>query len=67
MLAMTGGPQRHVEWLVQRTLCYHRLAEITVSGLKLTWLGRQVMAERHGLPTVVGRDPAGPVRKAVEV
>src|SRR5690606_14931637 len=42
MLAMTGGPQKHVEWRVQRTLCYHRLAEITLHGLRLTWQGRQV-------------------------
>ncbi|MBF0680009.1 MAG: hypothetical protein IR164_13835 [Devosia sp.] len=58
MLAMTGGPQKHVEWRVQRTLCYHRLAEITLHGLRLTWQGRQVMARRHGLPTVVGQGPS---------
>lgn len=59
MLAMTAAPQGHVEWSVQRTLCFHGLAQITPSGLKLTHAGRRVLAERHGLPFVVGRDPAG--------
>jgi len=57
MLAMISGPQRNVEWLIQRALCFHKTAEITPQGLKLTRFGRQVMAERHGLPVVVGRMP----------
>ena len=57
LLAMTVAPQRDVEWLVQRALCFHGLGEITPRGLALTFLGRQVIAERHGLPVVVGRDP----------
>ena len=56
MLAMTVEPQAEVEWLVQRALCFHGLAEITPQGLKLTHLGRRTIAERHGLPVVVGRD-----------
>lgn len=58
MMAMTVEPQRDVEWLIQRALCFHGLAEITTKGLKLTHLGRRFIAERHGLPVVVGRDPA---------
>lgn len=58
MLAMISGPQRNVEWLVQRALCFHKTAEITPQGLKLTQAGRRVMAERHGLPVVVGREVA---------
>lgn len=57
MLAMTAEPQRHVEWVIQRSLCYYKLGEITPWGLRLTHLGRYVLAERHGLPVVVGRDP----------
>lgn len=57
LMAMTVAPQRDVEWLVQRALCFHGLGEITPRGLKLTFLGRRVIAERHGLPVVVGRDP----------
>lgn len=59
MLAMTVEPQRDVDWLIQRALCFHGLGEITPRGMKLTHLGRRVIAERHGLPVVVGRDPAG--------
>lgn len=57
MFAMTEAPQKYVEWAVQRRLCHLRVAEITGRGLKLTRAGRLVMAERHGLPIVVGRDP----------
>ncbi len=60
MLSMTIGPQRDIEWLIQRTLCFHKIGEITPQGLKLTRIGRRVMAERHGLPVVVGREPHGP-------
>ncbi|MCW5720513.1 MAG: hypothetical protein KIS86_05155 [Devosia sp.] len=60
MLAMTGEPQLQVEWPLQRALCFHKLAEITPRGLRLTRLGRLVMAERHGLPVVVGRDGGSP-------
>ncbi|WP_152662450.1 hypothetical protein [Devosia soli] len=56
MLAMTAGPQKDVEWIIQRALCFHNVAEITPRGLKLTRFGRRVMAERHGLPVVVGRE-----------
>ncbi|SFV38291.1 hypothetical protein SAMN05216456_3298 [Devosia crocina] len=58
MLAMLAGPQRDVEWLIQRALCFHKVAVITPQGLRMTRLGRLVMAERHGLPVVIGRDPA---------
>lgn len=58
MMSMTVEPQRQVEWLIQRALCFHGLAEITPQGLRLTHLGRRTIAERHGLPVVVGRDPA---------
>lgn len=58
MLSMTVEPQREVEWLVQRALCFHGIGEITPHGLKLTHFGRRIIAERHGLPVVVGRDPA---------
>ena len=58
MMAMTVEPQKRVEWLVQRALCFHGLTEITPQGLKLTHFGRRIIAERHGLPVVVGRDPA---------
>ena len=61
MLAMISGPQRNVEWLVQRALCFHKTAVITPQGLKLTQVGRRVMAERHGLPVVVGRELADSV------
>ena len=57
MLSMTVGPQREVEWLIQRALCFHKIGEITPGGVKLTQFGRRVMAERHGLPVVVGREP----------
>ena len=60
LLSMLAGPQRDVEWLIQRTVCFHKIGEITPQGLKLTRLGRLVMAERHGLPVVVGREPLGP-------
>ncbi|WP_152565721.1 hypothetical protein [Devosia riboflavina] len=60
LLAMTVEPQKQVEWLIQRALCFHGLAAITPNGLKLTHMGRLVIAERHGLPVVVGRDPARP-------
>jgi hypothetical protein len=56
MLAMTAGPQKNIEWLIQRALCFHSVARITPHGLALTQLGRRVMAERHGLPVVVGRE-----------
>lgn len=56
LLSLVSGPKFDVEWLIQRALCYHKLTEITPLGLKLTRLGRRVMAERHGLPVVVGRD-----------
>ncbi|WP_449393506.1 hypothetical protein [Devosia riboflavina] len=58
MMSMTVEPQRQVEWLIQRALCFHGLAEITPRGLRLTYLGRRTIAERHGLPVVVGVDPA---------
>jgi hypothetical protein len=57
MLAMTADVQKDVEWSILRGLCFHGLAVITPKGLKLTHLGRRVIAERHGLPVVVGRDP----------
>lgn len=57
MRAMTVEIQRDVDWLVLRALCFHGLAVVTPVGLKLTHLGRRVIAERHGLPVVVGRDP----------
>jgi hypothetical protein len=57
LMAMTVEPQREVEWLIQRALCFHGLGEITPHGIRLTYLGRKVIAERHGLPVVVGRDP----------
>lgn len=57
MLAMTAELQKDVEWEILRGLCYHGLAVITPKGLKLTHVGRQTIAERHGLPVVVGRDP----------
>ena len=57
MLAMTADVQKDVEWPILRGLCFHGLAVITPKGLKLTHLGRRVIAERHGLPVVVGRDP----------
>ncbi len=60
MRAMTLEPQQDVDWLILRALCFHGLAVITPSGLKLTHLGRRVIAERHGLPVVVGRDPTRP-------
>lgn len=59
MLAMTVEPQRGVDWLIRRALCFHGLGEITPRGMKLTHFGRRVIAERHGLPVVVGCDPAG--------
>lgn len=58
MMAMTVEPQKRVEWLVQRALCFHGIGEITPQGLRLTHFGRRIIAERHGLPVVVGRDPA---------
>ncbi|MCR6635955.1 hypothetical protein [Devosia sp.] len=57
MLAMTADVQKDVEWSILRGLCFHGLAVITPKGLKLTHLGRRVIAQRHGLPVVVGRDP----------
>lgn len=57
MLSMTVEPQKQVEWLIQRALCFHGLAEITPRGLRLTHAGRRTIAARHGLPVVVGRDP----------
>lgn len=57
MLAMTAELQKNVEWEILRGLCFHGLAVITPKGLKLTHLGRRTIAERHGLPVVVGRDP----------
>lgn len=57
MLAMTADVQKEVEWEILRGLCYHGLAVITPKGLKLTHIGRRTIAERHGLPVVVGRDP----------
>lgn len=57
LLAMTVEPQRDVAWLTQRRLCFHGVVEITPKGLRLTWLGRRVMAASHGLPVVVGRPP----------
>lgn len=62
MFAMTTGPQMNAEWPIQRALCYYRVAEITPHGLRMTRFGRQVMAGRHGLPVVVGREPATEVR-----
>lgn len=59
LLAMTVEPQRDVDWLIQRALCFHELGAITPQGLKLTQRGRRVIAERHGLPVVVGREPKG--------
>lgn len=56
MLSLASGPKPDIEWMVVRVLCFHKIAEITPHGLKLTRLGRQVMAERHGLPFVVGID-----------
>jgi hypothetical protein len=58
LLAMIVSPQKDVDWLVQRALCFHGLGEITPRGLALTFCGRRIIAERHGLPVVVGRDPA---------
>lgn len=60
MLAMTSGPQRNTDWPVQRALCFHKLTELSGDGLVLTHFGRQVMAERHGLPIAVGQDPHAP-------
>lgn len=57
MLAMTADVQKEVEWEILRGLCFHGLAVITPKGLKLTHVGRRTIAERHGLPVVVGRDP----------
>jgi hypothetical protein len=42
---------------VLRAICFHGLGVITPHGLKLTHLGRRVIAARHGLPVVIGRDP----------
>lgn len=64
MFSMVAGPQLNIEWRVQRVLCYHKIGEITPWGLRLTRFGRQVMAERHGLPVVVGRDDAQAVQAA---
>jgi hypothetical protein len=57
MLAMTVAPQKEVDWQVLRAICFHGLGVITPHGLKLTHLGRRVIAARHGLPVVIGRDP----------
>lgn len=65
MFAMTTGPQMNAEWPIQRALCYYRVAEITPFGLRMTRFGRQVMAERHGLPVVVGREPAPETRAEI--
>lgn len=62
MLSMTVEPQRNIEWLILRALCFRGLAEITPAGLRLTHMGRRTIAERHGLPVVVGRDPTQPQR-----
>lgn len=67
MMAMTVEPQKRVEWLVQRALCFHGLTEITPQGLKLTHLGRRIIAERHGLPVVVGREPEKAVQASSAV
>ena len=55
MVSMTAGAQGHIEWSIQRALCYHKLAQLTPTGLKLTREGRFVIAARHGLPVVVGK------------
>lgn len=55
MVSMTAGAQSHIEWSIQRALCYHKLARLTPEGLKLTREGRFVIAARHGLPVVVGK------------
>ena len=63
MVSMTAGAQGHIEWSIQRALCYHKLARLTPAGLQLTREGRFVIAARHGLPVVVGRDAeAGELR-----
>ncbi|KQN78395.1 hypothetical protein DevBK_18925 [Devosia sp. BK] len=65
MVSMTAGAQGHIEWSIQRALCYHKLARLTPGGLVLTRDGRFVIAARHGLPVVVGKDnPAGPLRSS---
>jgi hypothetical protein len=54
LYALAVEPQSYVMWSIKRSLCFYGFAEITSEGLRLTRLGRSMLASRHGLPTVIG-------------
>ena len=58
LYALAVEPQNDVMWSIQRSLCFYGFAEITPKGLRLTRLGRLMMASRHGLPTLIGLSSA---------